>query len=214
MRTTGASVTPSSSSRSATFDPSPYASSNETFDDGVGDAADPLELRENLVPGSDADRKLVAGGKAQLVDCLNVLRVGERDVEDVALQPVRERDRTLEHVRGDQCACVAGDATGAEIDEREAVECGQHSRDALARGETLFDQRLGERAPGRPPAHECEPVGRDELGRRDQVGNQLGRLVDAERCFRHGRGRARRRRRLLVVRDRAQVGVLGSISLE
>ena len=52
-----------------------------------------LELREDVVARGDAERELVARREPQLVDRVDVRRVGDRDVRRLAVEPVRQRDR-------------------------------------------------------------------------------------------------------------------------
>ena len=52
-----------------------------------------------VVARGDAERELVAGREPELVDRLHVLRVGERDVERLALEAVRQRDGAAEDVQ-------------------------------------------------------------------------------------------------------------------
>ena len=82
----------------------------ERLDDGLGRAVHPVELDEDLVAGGDPDRELETGGEAELVDRVDVLRVGERDVERLAVQPVRERHRAAEHVQRHEHGRFGGDA--------------------------------------------------------------------------------------------------------
>jgi hypothetical protein len=85
------------------------------------------------------------------------------------------------------------DADERQVDVRELEAAGERARNALGRGDALVQDGLSERATlFRASAGLREPVGRDEPGRLDQVGNELGELVDGVR-----RGQATALRSLL-----------------
>ena len=142
--------------------------------DRVRDAAEPLVLDDDLVARGDAEGELVTGRESELVHRPHVAGVGDGDVEDVVLvEPVRQRHGALEDVQGDEAAGLVRDPGELQVDQRQAVARGEHARDALAGGEALGGQRLGEGSAGGPAADEREPVGGDEAGRGDQVGDEL-----------------------------------------
>ena len=132
----------------------------------------------------ERDRELerVPRREPELVDRMQVPRIGDGDLEHVVLEGVRNRDRALERVHRDELRRVGGDADRREVDERQVMARREHARDAVRRRGALLDQRIRDRrAVGRAPADERERVGPDELGRAEQVEDELGRLVDAER---------------------------------
>ena len=89
------------------------------------------------------------------------------------------------------------DAREAELDEGKLVPAREEARDAAAGGEALVEQRLRERAAclGGAASDLREPVGAEQTGGGDQVGDELGAGVDAEALQR----RAERRRERLAV---------------
>ena len=125
---------------------------------------------------------------------MDVRGIGDRHVEDVVAQRVRQRRRALEHVQRQELRRRRVDAGEAELDERQVVARREQARDAGAGGESLVDERLRERAArlGRAAADLREAVRREQPGRRDEVGDELGARVDAEarQLRRLGDGRA------------------------
>ncbi len=121
----------------------------------------------------------MAGAEAELIDAVQVGRVGDRDHEGVAAEPVRDGDDALEHVQRDEACGRLVHFREGEVDEGELMAGGEDPGDAVARGDALLDERLGEGA-GLPSASadDCELVGRHELRGGEQVGHELGELVD------------------------------------
>ena len=111
---------------------------------------------------------------------VEVGRVGDADEQRVAPQGVRDRDDALENVERDEAGGRLVHLGESQIDEGKLMPGSEDPGDAVARGDALLDERLGERACGpRPAAHERKLVGGNELGRGKQVGDELGELVDA-----------------------------------
>ena len=210
IRTTGPSETPSSSSRSATAVPvgrlrlvRPRPTASET-----------RPIRSSsvtiVVARGDSERELVARREAELVGRADVLRVGDRDVEHVALEPVRQRDRTLEDVQRDQRAGV-----GARRPTSPRSMSGRRCRAASIRATPSLDAspsatRASENEPWRRPARGRARAGRPGRGR---VASIRSATSSADSSTPNGgsgvRAAARRRSSLGVARDRAQVGLLG-----
>ena len=107
----------------------------------------------------------------------DVAGIGDRDPKRASLELVRERLGPLEHGQRDLLDRVGRDVLVAEVDERQVVALGARARDALGRGEALVDERLRERAAPGPAARCGQAIGRDEPGRLEQVGDELGELV-------------------------------------
>jgi hypothetical protein len=92
----------------------------------------------------------------------------------------------LEHVHRDLLRGLLHHADERQVDERQLEAAGERAREALARRDALVEDRLCERAALLDPtADGGETVGADEAGGLDQVGDELGDLVDGE-----GRGHA------------------------
>src|SRR5581483_3312078 len=144
--------------------------------------------------------------QAQLVDAVQVRRVGDGDAQRAVVEGVRDRRAALEHVRRDLLGGVVVDAREAEVDEGELVACGEHARDAVARRDAFLDERRRERAGLlRAAAREREPVLRNELRRGEQVDDELdglayavGRVERLRALARGGLGRAQGREALIV----------------
>ena len=71
-----------------------------------------------------------------------------------------------------------GETRCQAVDVRQPVALGEHARDALRLGEAFVDQRLRERAAAGAVAGGSQAVGLDEPRRFEQVGDELGELVD------------------------------------
>ncbi len=139
---------------------------------------------------------------------MDVGRVGDRDVELAIGNRVGHGDDPLEHVQRDLFRRFLLDGDDREVDEGQVVAGGERAGDAVARGDALVDDRLGQRAGrSRAAADERELVGGDQAGRGEQVGDELGGGVDVRVRLQRFRGRARlargsnraEDRRLLVV---------------
>ena len=104
------------------------------------------------------------------------------DLEHVVLEGVGNGHGSLQRVHGNHLRGVGGHAGRGDVDEREMVAGGEHSSDAVRRRGTLLDQGIRDRgALGGAPANERELVGAHQLGRAEEVEDELRRLVDAER---------------------------------
>ena len=168
--------------------------------DRLGGAHEPLELGEDVVARRDAELERVLRREPELVDRVQVPRVGDRDLEHVVLDRVRDRDGALERLHGDQLRGVDGDADGREVDDREVVAHGEHARDPVGGRDALVDERLRdrraarrcarERAPARPAATSAVCLERDRAGAR-----RCRRRRTASRASEPGRGGASVRRR-------------------
>jgi len=98
----------------------------------------------------------------------------------VSAERVRHGDDALENVQGDEAGGLLVHFREGEVDEWELMARGQDPRDAVARGDSLLDERLREGAGlAGASAHDRELVGGNELRGREQVGDELGELVDA-----------------------------------
>src|SRR5436305_3827665 len=92
-----------------------------------------------------------------------------------------------------------------QIDEAHVMPVGEHSSDALARGEALVDDRLGKRALPGPPARDVQLVFGKEVRRREQVCDELRDGIDPR-----GKGSPRGRAFAAVLTGRAEIrGLFG-----
>jgi len=85
---------------------------------GLGGADDALELELDVLGGRNPDLERVPSGDAQLIDRLDVRRVGDGDVEPVFFELVRDGDRALEHVCRNGLSSSLVDSLRREIDGR------------------------------------------------------------------------------------------------
>ncbi len=148
--------------------------------EGLGCTDEPLDLDEDVLAGGDAELERVAGGEPQLVDPVDVARIGDRDLQVAVCERVRHRDDTLEHVQRYDLRRLVVDLDEREIDQRQTVPAGERARDPLARGDPFVDDRLGQRALPAARTDARQLVRRQEARGGDQVGNELGELVDRE----------------------------------
>ena len=139
---------------------------------------DLADLGEDVVAARNADLDRVAAGEPELVDAVDVARVGDRDPEPVALPRDGDRDDALERQQRDELGRVRRHPLLLEVDERQVVAPGERSRDALGLSVALVAQRLGERAGAGTASGRGEPVAWDDLGRRDELGDEIGDGVE------------------------------------
>ena len=192
-RTSGASETPSSASRS-----SPSSSSSAEVEllldegralPGLGGALQALQLEVDLLDGRDPDLERVARGQPQLVDRLDVRRVGDGDAEAVAGDLVRDRLGALEDVRGDR---LGGELlhAGREVDVRQVVALGELARLVAGCGGRRLDARPGQQQ----LRARAEALVHDRLGQRAGAGararSRRGGPAGAAPSSRSGRRRA------------------------
>ena len=139
---------------------------------------------------------VVARGEPQLVDAVDVRR-GRRPRRAAA----RRRGRPGSRRRAGACGAARARPRRArralpQVDEREAVAAGERPRDALGWRDALVEERLGERAGAGAPAGRGEPVARQQLRRREQLGDEIGDRLEPDRAApRAGSGPSRRDRR-------------------
>ena len=127
----------------------------------------------------DPDLEREAGREPELVDRVDVRRIGDRDAERAVVEGVRDRDDALEHVELHLLRRLVVHRVDREVDERELEASGERAGDALARRDALVEDRLRERTSllG-ATADERELVGRDEAGGGQEVDHELGHRVD------------------------------------
>ena len=153
-------------------------------------AREPPELVRDVFACRDAQDDRVPAREAQRVDAVDVLRVGDRHAEGVALEGERDGVDLLEDVERQRAGRNGVDADGAELDHRQPVLGGDDARDRLARGEPLVDQHLHDRLVLRLLPENLEL----------RLGNQARRLEEVDDELAHelrdrsGSGRALRRR--------------------
>ena len=132
------------------------------------------ELDLDVLARRDPDLERVTRREAELVDRLDVRRVGDRDLQDVALEGVRECDRTLEHVDRnlvERRSCRSPPPPGRR------TACGA-SRRARAPGRSRA-RRLRRREPSRasrcPRASGPGPAGQGRSARSSRGGRRRAR---------------------------------------
>jgi hypothetical protein len=112
---------------------------------------------------------------------VHVSGIGDRHAQGVAFECVRDGNDPLHHVDGQLLGRLLRDPGHGQVDEGEVEPARERSGDALGRGGTFVEQRLGERASLLdPPANARELVGGDQAGCLEQVGDELRDLVDRE----------------------------------
>ena len=148
----------------------------------LGRSDQPPDLVADVLARGDCELELEARREAHLVDRLDVARICDGDAENVPVQRIRHGLDPLEHVQRELLDRVLGDADDGKVDKRKVVAARERARDALWGGDALVEEGLCERAalPG-AAANKSEPVRRNEPGRLDQVGDELGELVDRKR---------------------------------
>ena len=175
---------------------------------GLAGPAEALQLREQLVLRRDAELEAQPRRHPQLVDARNIAGIDDRDPKHASLDLVRERPGPVEHGQRDLLDRVGRDLLVAEIDERHVVALCSRAGDALGRSQALVDDRLRQRAAPGPAARCGQAIRRDEPRGLEQVGDELGELVQVAPARRRGRtdgvgrcrGAARRRRGLRGLR--------------
>jgi hypothetical protein len=111
----------------------------------LGRAREAAQLGEDVVLCRDMELDRLAGGDLQLVEAADVLRVGDRDLEPVAVAGERDRDDAVQHRQRDRPGGLVVDAGDAEVDERQVVLLGDRPRCVERAGELSVDQLLRER---------------------------------------------------------------------
>ena len=130
--------------------------------------------------------------QTQLVDRVQIARVRDGNPEDVVLDCVRNGDRALQGLHGNQLDRIDGNAHTREVDDGKVVPYRQHPGDAFGRRDTLVDQCLGHRSAIRgAPANLGDGSRTDEACRLQQIQQELGSLVSAERHRKRARRGAR-----------------------
>ena len=133
-RTSGPSEMPSSASRSSPGSSSSSASASSSAVP-TASAARTSFCSSTTMSSRGADRELerVLRRETELVDRVQVSGIGDDDLEHVVLEGVRNRDRALERVHGDELRRVGRDADRRDVDERKVVPGGEHPGDAVRR---------------------------------------------------------------------------------
>ena len=154
--------------------------------EGFGGPRQPSELVGDLLAGGHAQGDRLAAGEPQRIDAVDVLRVGDRHAERVALVGVRDRVDLFEDVQRYRAGGNRIDSDRAELDHGEAMLCRDDPCDRLARGKPLVDQHLDHREVLRLLPQDGELGFGDQPGRLEQVDDQLAH----ELGDRSGSGRA------------------------
>ena len=150
-------------------------------------ARDLLQLDLDVLGRRDDEVDRESRCEPQLVDRLDVRRVGDRDGQPVVLDPVRKRARALEHGRGNDLDRARVDRLVSELDERQVEPLREAESKEGRRDEPLVDERLRQRPLACATQGLAEPVAGHEPRRVEQVGDELRDGVG-------GDPRARRRR--------------------
>jgi hypothetical protein len=178
-RTSGASETPSSNSRSSA------SSSSWRCAEGLRRAHEAAHLDLDVVARRNRELDVQPRREADLVERLDVRRIDHGDAQRLAFDRVGNGHDPLQDVKRHDLRRLGVDADGLQVDERQLVACRERARDAVGARNPFVDERLRQRAGlPRPPAREGELVLRDQAGRREKVGEELRRLVDRGRAGR------------------------------
>ena len=120
---------------------------------GAGHAA---ELDEDVVADRDRELRRVPGRQPELVEPLDVLRLGDRDPQPLAVERERDRAHALEHGQRDQPGRGGVDALDGEVDQRQVELLGERPRGVeraregrVARRGRRLSARIGVAARGR-----------------------------------------------------------------
>ncbi len=147
--------------------------------EGLRGTDEAAELGLDVLAAGDADVEWEARREAELVDRVDVRRVGDRDAKRAVVEEVRDRDDALQNVERHLLRSLVVDRVDCEIDERQLEAGRERTRDALAGRDALIEDRLGQRAALLGAAtDERELVGRDEARRGQEIDHELGHGVD------------------------------------
>ena len=133
----------------------------------LGCARHPAQLDEDVLARGDAEVERVARREPELVDPVQVARIGDGDPQRAVVERVRDRDDALEDVQRDLLGRVLVDARRAR-GRRAAPDSGRRASARSPRAARRPRRRSPARAsPGRPalgPSPACRP-GRDRSPR-------------------------------------------------
>ena len=147
---------------------------------------------EDVVARGDAELERVLRRESQLVDGVQVAGIGHGDLQHVAVDGIRDRHGALERLHGNELGGVEGNPDGRQVDDREVVAHGQHPGDASRASRRPRRSAPASRACHWRSVHERGRERRsDECRVLEQVEQELGRLVDAERRRERAAGRRR-----------------------
>ena len=95
-------------------------------------ARQPAQLGEDVLARGDAELERIAGREPELVEALDVPRLGDRDAQRAAVERERDRDDALEHGQRDQLGGLLVDArSSARSTSGDLVPHGEGAGDAL-----------------------------------------------------------------------------------
>ena len=140
---------------------------------------DPVELGEDLLAVGDDDVDGVPRGQPQLVDAVDVRRIRDRYAKSVVRARDGYRDHTLQALQRDELRRARRRSLLLDVVERQGVAARKRARDSRRVGDALVLQRLCEPGDPRPAASRCEPVPGDELGLRDELGDEVGDRLES-----------------------------------
>ena len=198
-RTSGPSEMPSSASRSSPSSCSSAASSKSTATtEPMASAVRMSRCSSATMSSRDAtpsSRECFVARRSSSIAC-RFPGSATATLRTSSSSCVRDGDRALERLHRDQLSGVDGDADGRRGRRREVVPHREHPRDPVGRRDAFVDERLRDRRAARCAlAHDAPALGCDERRRLEEIEQELGRLVDAERRRERPRGRGRCLRR-------------------
>ena len=119
-----------------------------------------LELVDDVLAVGDVELDRVPRRDLELVDAEDVRRVGDRDLELLAVERHGYRDDTAQGAQRDQLGRVDRDPGVRELEVGQSVTACERPRDPRSLCGAFVVQRLGERAGSGAPAGGGEPIAR------------------------------------------------------
>ena len=98
---------------------------------------EPANLEQDVFFGGDRELDCISCGEAELVDRVDVLRIGDRDREDFVLEGERDRADAFEHLQRDLLGRFGIDPDHREVDERHP----EARRELAGRGDVRRSRR-------------------------------------------------------------------------
>ena len=144
----------------------------------LGRSRQAADLGQDVVPRRHGELERITRGEPQLVDSLDVARVGNSDLQGAVLERVRNGSQPLENVQRDLASGLLRDTCESQVDHRHLVARCEGARETFARGEILLHERVRERAHAGGSPDQGQLVRRNQAGGCDQVGDELPERVD------------------------------------
>ena len=146
----------------------------------LGLLGETLELVGDVLAVGDEELDRVPRGDLELVDAEDVRRVGDRDLELLAVERHGYRDNAAQGAKRDQLGRTHWDPGVRELEVGQSVTACERPRDPRSLCGAFVVQRLGERPCSGAPTGRGKPIAGDEIGELDELGDEIGdRLVAA-----------------------------------